>query len=72
MKANLICKSRNKHPEKWQVADGNDRVHVWIDADGFHSQRFSEREQGGYRSREVESVQWDEMIMKSEGQLKLL
>ena len=73
MIAKILCKRHEpNHPEKWTVSDGDDQVHCWIDERGFHSQRMSAKEGGGYRPHGVETIEWHKLIERAEGQLSLL
>ena len=64
---------KDKEEQTWRVVDGADIVLCWLDKEGFHSQRYSPRpDSNGRITHSVVSVGWSDMIMKSEGQLKLL
>lgn len=74
MNATLRRKTvKDKEEQTWRVVDGADIVLCWLDSDGFHSQRYSPRpDSNGKITHAVETVRWSDMIMKAEGQLKLL
>jgi hypothetical protein len=66
-------------PGVWEMQDGKDIVRAWLDKDGFHSQRCSASnkvkqsapDKIQFIEHKVESLPYDEVITKCEGQLTL-
>jgi hypothetical protein len=61
----------DKHPEMWQVKDGEDWIHVWIDENGFHCVRMSISVANGRATEHPSHLKWDEFVDKIEKQLRL-
>ena len=56
---------------RWRIIDGKDSVTVWLDENGFHSQRVSDCT-GEARGHEQPSLSHDDLILAAEGQLPLI
>ena len=56
---------------RWKIIDGPDMIDVWLDKDGFMSQRTS-----NYATKpighEPQRISYENLILMSEGQGKLL
>ena len=60
-------------PEIWTVTDSKETVYCWLDEEGFHTKRFSTGSDGRRNiEHSKQTIKWEDLILKSEGQLKLL
>ena len=56
----------------WQVFDGADLVVLWLDKDGFHSQRVSDFNSANPIGHSPTIIPHEDLILAAEGQKKLL
>ncbi len=57
---------------RWQVVDGKDLVVIWLDADGFHSQRVCDFNGVNPIGHNPTTILHADLIMAAEGQIPLL
>lgn len=57
---------------RWKVMDGGDLIIIWLEVDGLHSKRFSKTSSGAVFQHAEIILKFDDIILKAEGQMKLL